>query len=126
MAQPSCAGTPGYLADEVSSDATNFTVNVLAADNAGAFTTVRFSVSEAAQTTASASWIPSPWTVVNQQGPTQRTPNLAPVLQEIVDRPGWASGNALSLVVRGTGRPAADSFDGGAGAAILHIEYVSS
>ena len=34
-----------------------------------------------------------------EAGPSQRTPNLAAVVQEVVDRPGWASGNALAIMV---------------------------
>jgi uncharacterized protein YjiK len=112
-----------FRGDEAASDPTTLKINGVASDNAGAFTTVAFNVSRAARTTASASWSPGPW-AANQQGLVARTPNLAPVIQEIISRPGWTSGNALALVVTGSGRRAGRSFDGG-GAAILHIEYVS-
>ena len=36
------------------------------------------------------------------------------MLQEIVDRPGWSTGNALALIVTGTGSRVAESYDGGA------------
>jgi hypothetical protein len=39
------------------------------------------------------------WTVPGQSGPDQRTPNLASIIQEIVNQPGWASGNALSIFI---------------------------
>jgi hypothetical protein len=42
---------------------------------------------------------------------SQRTPNLAGILQEIVSRPGWASGNAIALFIKGTGRRTAEAFD---------------
>jgi hypothetical protein len=42
-----------------------------------------------------------------------------------VNRPGWASGNSLVLIVTGTGRRVAFSYEGMAtGAALLHVEYV--
>jgi hypothetical protein len=46
------------------------------------------------------------------------------VIQEIVNRSGWASGNALALIVTGTGERVAESYDGSA-APELHIEYLT-
>ena len=60
---------------------------------------------------------------MNEVGPNQRTPNLAGVIQEIVSRPGWATGHAVVLIVTGTGKRTADSFNGGWGP-LLHVEYV--
>jgi len=69
-------------------------------------------------------WEPAPWTVVGQSGPAQQTPNLAAVIQEIVNRSGWTSGNSLVLIITGTGTRTAESFNGDqAGAALLHVEY---
>jgi hypothetical protein len=62
------------------------------------------------------------WQTVGAAGPGQLTPNLASVLQEVVNRPGWASGNALSVIVTGTGRRAAESFEGGA-PPVLRVTY---
>ena len=46
------------------------------------------------------------------------------MLQQVVDRSGWASGNALVLLVTGTGERTAESFDGGtAKAPVLHIVW---
>jgi hypothetical protein len=65
-----------------------------------------------------------PWPTVNAAHPAQRTPNLAAVIQQIVNRPGWASGNALALIVTGSGHRVADSFNGSStGAPLLHVEY---
>jgi hypothetical protein len=62
--------------------------------------------------------------VKNEAGPAQQTPDLAGVVQEIVDRPGWANGNSLAVIVTGTGRRTAEAFDGSRSAApLLHIEY---
>jgi hypothetical protein len=48
------------------------------------------------------------------------------VIQEIVSRPGWVSGNALALIVTGSGKRTAESFNGdAAGAALLHVEYTN-
>jgi hypothetical protein len=47
----------------------------------------------------------------------QRTPDLAEVIQEVVDQPGWSPGNALVLLVSGSGKRVAEAFDGVASAA---------
>lgn len=59
------------------------------------------------------------------------TPDIASIIQEIVDRAGWATGQAMQLFVDDSGSPAGagfydfDSFDiaSGARAPILHVEY---
>ncbi len=55
----------------------------------------------------------------------QQTPNIASVIQEIVDWKGWSlSGNLLAVIISGSGRRAAESFNGdAAGAPLLHMEY---
>jgi hypothetical protein len=56
----------------------------------------------------------------------QRTPNLAGLLQEIVSRPGWASGNAIAIIISGTGHRTAESFDKpGGNPARLSVTYSS-
>jgi hypothetical protein len=39
------------------------------------------------------------------------------VIQEVVDQPAWSPGNALVLLVSGSGRRVAEAFDGVAPAA---------
>jgi hypothetical protein len=57
-------------------------------------------------------------------GVDQRTPNLAAVIQEIVNQPGWARGNPLALIITGTGKRVAEAYEGGATKAPrLYIEY---
>ena len=95
-----------------------------AADNAATFTTSTNNVSTRAKTAASAAWAPGSWTS-GQAGSAQRTSDLTAIIQEIVNRSGWASGNALALIISGTGTRTAQPFDGSAAAApLLHIDYL--
>ena len=112
-----------FKSDETSSEATSLTINGLALDNAAPFATKAFSLSTVPRTAAAVGWNVVAW-VERQQGLDQRTPNLAPVLQEIFDRQAWVSGNSLSLVITGSGRRVAKSFEAGA-PAVLHIEYTT-
>ena len=105
------------------SDATSLTIRGQAADNALAFTTASGNLSTRPRTTAAASWTPAAWTT-GTAGLAQRTPDLSAVIDEITNRAGWASGNALALIITGSGHRTATSFDGGAAkAALLHVEY---
>jgi hypothetical protein len=110
--------------DEVSADPTNLTVKGEASDNAVPFAAVNFNVTSRPVTTASVGWSPAAWNLVSERGVAQRTPNLGPVLQELVSRPGWSSGNAVVLVITGAGRRVAESFEG-TFAPVLHIEYAT-
>ncbi len=57
-------------------------------------------------------------------GATYLSPDLSPIVHEIVNREGWSSGNALAFVITGTGRRTADAYDGDpALAPRLHITY---
>lgn len=112
-----------FMVDEAQSEATNLTVQGLAADNVATFTSGAFDISSRPRTTASVSWSPAPWTTVGLMGPDQRTPELKSVIQEIVNRPGWAPGKAMGVVIRGTGHRTAKSVSGStAGRPVLHIE----
>jgi hypothetical protein len=112
-----------FQVDEATSVATSLQVQGQASDNAALFTTASGNVSQRPRTTA-VPWSPVAWPTVGAAGTAQRTPNLAAVIQQIVDRPGWVSGNALAVIVTGTGWRVAESFDGlPAAAPLLHVEY---
>ncbi len=50
-------------------------------------------------TSAEAAWLPGNWS----DGLVYQSPDLTSIIQEIVNRPDWVSGNALSLMVRDDG-----------------------
>ena len=113
-----------FEAKETQSEATDLLIQGIAADNPTTFTSTNGNVSTRPRTTASATWQPVPWTLIGEAGANQRTPDLSAVIQEIVNRPGWASGNALAIIVTGTGHRTARAWDSKpAGAALLHVEY---
>ena len=113
-----------FQADEKGSTATSLTIQAEDVDNAVTFVGAQGNISNRTRTTASASWIPVPWTATGEAGPAQQTSNISAVVQEIVDRPGWAGGNSMVIIITGTGERTAESFNGDAdGAPLLHIEY---
>jgi putative CocE/NonD family hydrolase len=90
-------------------------------NDAPTFTSSSGNVSTRPRTSASVPWNPPAWNVVGESGAAQRTPNLAPVIQEIVDRGGWSSGNDLALIITGSGKRVAEAHSGGV--AVLHVEF---
>ena len=67
-------------------------------DDAPAFDdTSDFDISSRTNTTAFVDWNIPDWVDTSDEGPAQETPNLASIVQEIIDRPGWASGNAMVI-----------------------------
>ena len=112
-----------FSAKESQSVATSLVLRGQAADNPLNFGSANGGISTRPRTTAATNWAPVAWTV-GQVGANQRTPDLSAVIQEIVSRPGWASGNALVMIVNGTGHRTAWAWDGSvAGAPLLHVEY---
>ncbi len=76
-------------------------------------------------------WQPSGWNTVGERGPNQKTPNLKAIVQNVVNRGAWNSGNAMVFMLKGEstnnndhGRCTAESYNGDATAAPeLTIEY---
>ena len=95
-----------------------------AADNAATLGWTPFNYSGRPRTSG-ITWAAPQWTTANQSGAAQRTPNLASILQSVIDRPGWNVGNAVVVFVRGQGRRSAWSWDQDpARSAQLCISYV--
>jgi len=116
-----------FQVDEVSTEAASLSFRAQAADNPPTFTTGADDLTGRPVGAASVAWAPPSWPTIDVAGDEQRTPSLAALVQEVVNRPGWASGNALVLIVTGSGRRTAEAFDGVAAAApLLHVEYDTS
>jgi outer membrane protein assembly factor BamB len=98
-----------FEVDEPSADATQLVIHAQAADDATAFSTKLFDISARPRTAAAVRWEPKPWT--SGAGPDQQTPDLTPLVEEVVQRPGWKDGNSLALIVSGTGRRVAKAFE---------------
>jgi hypothetical protein len=112
-----------FRVDETDYGSVSLTIRGEDVDDASSFTTSSYDISSRPTTTASVSWSPPYWNVVGEVGPNQRTPNIATVIQEIVDRAGWTSGSNLVIIITGTGTRTAESYDGYASQApLLRIE----
>ena len=112
-----------FQADETDSGNASITINGEASDNAGTFTSTPFDISARPLTNASVAWSPPAWTSLGEAGLDQRTSDLSAIIQEIVNRPGWTSGNSIVLIFDGTGQRTAEAFEGGKLSPKLHIEF---
>jgi len=113
-----------FEVDETGTVATSVTLQGQAADHALTFASTTGNLSGQPKTTAQVAWnnIPA-WDALNAN---HRTPDLSPIIQEIVNRPNWVSGNSLAIFISGTGRRTAEAFDGEAPAApLLVITYLT-
>jgi hypothetical protein len=102
-----------FTVDETNDEPTSLVIEAEASDDAPGFTSRKYDVSSRRRTKAKVSWRVEPWSNVGAAGAAQRTPNLAPLLAEIIQRPGWKTGHSIALIITGEGKRVADSFNGG-------------
>jgi len=113
-----------FEVDATNAAATSLTIKGQAADSTTTFTSTDGNISSRPTTTASVSWSSVPDLAVNQK---LISPNIAAVVQEIVNRAGWASGNAMSFIISGSGTKNVESYDMEPGAApLLRVTYSSN
>ena len=102
-----------FTTDETDSGSTSVTIRGHDVDNAGIFTTNNSDISNRTLTTASVAWNSIPaWNTVGQAAANQQSPDLTSIVQELVSRGGWVSGNSMAFVINGSGERTAESYDG--------------
>ena len=115
-----------FTVDETSGKATTLSIYGDGVDNSAAFSTAPSDLSLRASTAAAVAWTPPAWTAIDAAGTGERTPTLSAVIQEIVSRPGWAPGNAISLLVAGTGTRTARAYESDpTKTPLLHVAYTT-
>ncbi len=115
-----------FKVDEASSEITALEIRAEATGDAELFSTLNRDISSRSMTTASVEWYPEPWQEIGEVGPNQRTPNISALIQEVINRSDWDEGNSIVLIVMGSGKRVAESYNGDPfGSPLLHIEYSS-
>ncbi|WP_075343946.1 purple acid phosphatase family protein [Tenacibaculum agarivorans] len=119
-----------FTADESNSSSAELEVSLHDSSNSPAFSNSN-NVSDRATFSSKVTWRPSAWSS-NQNGSGQRTPNLKNMVQSLVNKSTWTSGNSVSFLIKGKGasltstsaKRVADSYEGGASkAARLIVTY---
>jgi hypothetical protein len=115
-----------FKVDEKSTPSTSLQIRGESSGNALTFAGADGNVSSRPTTTTFVAWNPGPWNSVGAAGGDQQTPDLKDIIDEIVNGGGWSNGNALVLIITGTGMRVAEAYDGlPSGAPLLHIEYAA-
>lgn len=119
-----------FTADEADRGAIKLKVYADDSDNAARFEEKRRNLSRRSATSAKVTWQPKDWRKVGEHGGKQFTPDIAPLLQEVVNRRGWRSGNAFAVLFSSESKSSkrvAESYRGNKRAAPqLYVEYVPS
>ncbi|MEY3982806.1 MAG: hypothetical protein RL160_363, partial [Bacteroidota bacterium] len=121
-----------FTVDATSKNADPCEVNIRIepTDNAAPLDSNKFHLTNRTQSTDSVLWKVSDrttWGTVGLAGPNQRTPNLAGLMQPIINRSGWAANNSMAFYIKGKGTREVESFDGDAPKApLLVMEYLGS
>jgi hypothetical protein len=109
-----------FAAHERTTRTSSITIRAQATDDAPTIATAGGNPTLGPLTVAGVEWSPARGNVAGGSG--ERTPDLAPMFQEVVSRPGWSPGNAVVLVFTRAGQ--GEPFEGGrTEAPQLHIEY---
>ena len=111
-----------FKTDEKGRAATSLRIEAQQSGDAQPFSSTAFNLSSRPRTAASVNWAPPQWLVTGTAGADQRTPDISSVVQEVVGRSDWSQGKSLVILITGSGRRTAESFEGGA-PPVLHIQY---
>ena len=98
----------------VSTAAVPFNIKGINEDNVTQFSNTANNITDRTTTTASVPWDAEPW---NTGATAFSTSDITPIVQEIVTRSGWASGNSMGFIIEpggyaGTGNRIAETADG--------------
>ncbi len=103
-------------------DSSNFVFRSELSDNAATYTGTAYNLTQRPHSDQSIDvrWQPQSWTI-NQ---TTFTPNIGPLIQVVVNRTNWQTGNAIGMMVIGDGPRSVFSFEGDpAKAPVLTVTY---
>ncbi len=121
-----------FTADESNSTGASLEISLHDSSNSPVFSSSN-NVSSRVTFSDKVTWQPSSWSS-NQSNTAQRSPNLNSILQNLVNKSNWKSGNNMSFIIKGLGnslsntsaKRVADSYEGGADkAARLIVEYTT-
>ncbi len=119
-----------FTADETNDADTELEISLHNHGNSPAFSNSN-NVSNRNTFSSKVIWRPSSWSR-NQNGNAQRSPSLKTMVQNLVNKSNWISGNNASFIIRGKGKSltntsakrVADSYEGGSNkAARLIVSY---
>lgn len=116
-----------FTCDEVSTGACNLSIQTEATGNASAFDfDTSFHLADKNLSATQISWSPEDWLLEEASGPLQRSPDLTTLIEELRSLPDWQVGNAINIIISGTGQRTAEAFEGNAAAAARLVITLST
>ncbi|MFT5386163.1 MAG: hypothetical protein ACI81W_003575, partial [Saprospiraceae bacterium] len=91
----------------------NFDIMGQLSSNAAPFEEIDYNITERPLTNSSVTWEPAEWVYSEGAGADQKTPNLAPLLQEVIELSGWDIGNSIAFIISGDGQRSAQNHTSG-------------
>lgn len=101
-----------FTCDEAGDQPTSLWIAGEKTPNASRFSSNSHDVTSRDRTQSEVRWAPPAWTKPGDSSDAQKTPNLAAIIQEIVNQPTWENGNAISFLIGGEGQRTAVSSKG--------------
>ncbi len=103
------SATLDFFAQGTSTGTASFTIKGIDEDDVATFAASTDDISSRSTTSAAVTWAVEDWTT---SGERYATDDISTIVQEIVGRGGWSSGNNMAFVVEtGTGSRIADSYN---------------
>jgi hypothetical protein len=88
-----------FTVDETDSGNTHVKIYGEDTDNAAQYSDSDYDITNRPKTSGSVTWNIPEWDNVGDSGADQRTPDLTSIVQEIVNRGGWSSGNSMAFII---------------------------
>ena len=102
-----------FTCDETASEETSLIIAAEDIGNAPAFSDQAHDLTSRSRTSKEVGWKPAAWKKVGEAAANQRTPDLAALVQEVVNRDDWKAGNSIAFLITGKGKRVAASSKGG-------------
>ncbi len=116
-----------FTGDANDSGTTNLVIYGEDEDDAGTFTSSNSDITDRTKTSTSVNWSSIPAWSTSEVSADTTTPDLSSIMQEIINRPGWAADNDMVFIFTGSGERTAVSYNGGSSdAAELSYDYSGS
>ena len=117
-----------FIPAETRSTAATFTFRGQGTSDTGTFSAVTNDLSRRPLTSASVTWNAPAWTASTTfpDNGSGRSANLKDIVQEVVSRSGWASGNSIAFFITGTGKRLAHSFESTGKSPALFVKYTTA
>ena len=111
-----------FTAHAANDEETELEIHAEMVGSALPFEQTKQNISSRIKSSQSVIWKPAAWAKADERAESQRTPNIAPLIKEVIQHPEWKPGNAVAILIRGKGKRVATAFAGKEGAAQLFVD----